>query len=134
LGFFIGIDNGKCQGGVRHLIELDEKKRIIQEFVPGKQVTLAHVIAHPDNALYTKLGLIDTRGAIGIFTITPGEAAIIAADVATKSAHVSIGFVDRFSGSLVVTGDVASVEASLREVMRTLCDQMGFTPAPVTRS
>ncbi len=120
--------------GVRQLIELDEKKRIIQEFVPGKQVTLAHVIAHPDNSLYTKLGLIDTRGAIGIFTITPGEAAIIAADVATKSAHVSIGFVDRFSGSLVVTGDVSSVEAALREVMRTLCDQMGFTPAPVTRS
>ena len=27
------------------MIELDEKKRIIQEFVPGKQVTLAHVIA-----------------------------------------------------------------------------------------
>lgn len=24
-----------------------EKERIIQEFVPGKQVTLAHLIAHP---------------------------------------------------------------------------------------
>ncbi|MGC7978664.1 ethanolamine utilization microcompartment protein EutS, partial [Salmonella enterica] len=23
------------------------KERIIQEFVPGKQVTLAHLIAHP---------------------------------------------------------------------------------------
>jgi ethanolamine utilization protein EutS len=119
---------------VRHLIELDEKKRIVQEFVPGKQVTLAHVIANPDHSLYTKLGLIDSRGAIGIFTITPGEAAIIAADVATKSANVSIGFVDRFSGSLVVTGDVASVEAALRDVTRTLCDLMGFTPAPITKT
>ena len=27
--------------------EFDEKQRIIQEFVPGKQVTLAHVIASP---------------------------------------------------------------------------------------
>ncbi len=24
-----------------------DKERIIQEFVPGKQVTLAHLIAHP---------------------------------------------------------------------------------------
>ena len=28
-----------------------EKQRIIQEFVPGKQVTLAHVIANPDSSL-----------------------------------------------------------------------------------
>ena len=86
------------------MIELDEKKRIIQEFVPGKQVTLAHVIANPTEDLYLKLGLIDASGAIGIFTITPSEAAMIAADVATKSANVSIGFVDRFNGSLVITG------------------------------
>ena len=33
-----------------------EKQRIIQEFVPGKQVTLAHVIANPDSSLYKKLG------------------------------------------------------------------------------
>lgn len=57
------------------MIELDEKKRIIQEFVPGKQVTLAHVIANPTEDLYLKLGLIDASGAIGIFTITPSEAA-----------------------------------------------------------
>lgn len=94
------------------MIELDEKKRIIQEFVPGKQVTLAHVIANPTEDLYLKLGLIDASGAIGIFTITPSEAAMIAADVATKSANVSIGFVDRFNGSLVITGDVAAVQSA----------------------
>ena len=44
------------------VIELDEKKRIIQEFVPGKQVTLCQVIASPDDSLYAKLGLIDARG------------------------------------------------------------------------
>ena len=32
----------------------EEKQRIIQEFVPGKQVTLAHVIANPDPDLYKK--------------------------------------------------------------------------------
>ena len=59
------------------MFEESHKERIIQEFVPGKQVTLAHVIPHPVEALYAKMGLIDAEGAIGIFTITPSEAAII---------------------------------------------------------
>ena len=116
------------------MIELDEKKRIIQEFVPGKQVTLAHVIANPTKDLYPKLGLIDATGAIGILTITPSEGAMIAADVAAKAADISIAFVDRFNGSLVFTGDVAAVEASLRDVMKVLCDMMGFAPAPMTKT
>lgn len=116
------------------MIELDEKKRIIQEFVPGKQVTLAHVIANPTKELYSKLGLLDAEGAIGILTITPSEGAMIAADVASKAADVSLGFVDRFNGSLVFTGDVAAVEASLRDVMKILCDMMGFSPAPMTKT
>lgn len=116
------------------MIELDEKKRIIQEFVPGKQVTLAHVIANPNSDLYGKLGLIDGNGAIGILTITPSEAAMIAADVATKAADVKIGFVDRFNGSVVFTGDVAAVEAALRDVIRVLCDMMSFSSAPITKT
>ena len=95
------------------MFEESHKERIIQEFVPGKQVTLAHVIPHPVEALYAKMGLIDAEGAIGIFTITPSEAAIIAADVASKAAGIQIGFVDRFNGSLIITGDVADVEAAL---------------------
>jgi len=90
--------------------EFVEKQRIIQEFVPGKQVTLAHIIANPQESIYQKLGLVDqVNQAIGILTITPSEASIIAADVATKAAGIEIGFIDRFSGSLVITGDVASV-------------------------
>ena len=34
-----------------------EKLRIVQELVPGKQITLAHVIANPDPIMYRKLGL-----------------------------------------------------------------------------
>lgn len=107
-----------------------EKQRIIQEFVPGKQVTLAHVIANPLPELYKKLGVIgSTAGALGILTITPSEAAIIGADVASKSANVDVVFVDRFNGSLVVNGDVASVEAALRDVLSTLKNILGFTIA-----
>jgi ethanolamine utilization protein EutS len=112
-----------------------EKQRIIQEFVPGKQVTLAHVIANPVVDLYKKLGITSEHtGAIGILTITPSEAAIIAADVATKAAAVTIAFVDRFSGSVVVTGDVESVESSLKAVLDVLENTLHFTPAPITRS
>ena len=31
--------------------------RLIQETVPGKQITLAHVIANPDPVIYRKLGM-----------------------------------------------------------------------------
>ncbi len=113
----------------------ENKQRVIQEYVPGKQVTLAHLIAHPVEDLYKKLGIAGEHGeAIGILTITPSEAAIIAADVATKAAAVAIAFVDRFSGSLVITGDVESVEASLGAVLGLLCGTLGFSGAPITRS
>ena len=35
----------------------ERKQRIVQELVPGKQITLAHIIASPDGELYEKLGL-----------------------------------------------------------------------------
>lgn len=44
----------------------ESKQRIIQEFVPGKQVTMAHLIANPNEDLYKKLGVVSkTRGALG---------------------------------------------------------------------
>ena len=113
-----------------------EKQRIIQEFVPGKQVTLAHLIANPEPDLYKKLGVIgETSGALGIMTITPSEAAIIVgADTAAKAANVNVVFVDRFNGSLVINGDVASVEAALRDVLRVLENILRFAPTEITRT
>jgi len=114
---------------------MEEKQRVIQEYVPGKQVTLAHLIANPNKDLYRKLGLTsEHKDAIGILTITPSEASIIAADVATKSADVSIGFVDRFSGSVVIVGDVGSVEAALNEVIKLLTNVLDFSECKITRS
>ena len=85
------------------------KTRIIQELVPGKQITLAHIIANPDIEIYEKLGLDpadDHVGAIGIVTMTPSETAIIAADIATKSSGVELGFVARG-----IVGGTAPVQA-----------------------
>lgn len=122
-------------GFMDNIFNKGETTRIVQEFVPGKQVTLAHVIANPVPELYQKLGLVmEQRGAIGIMTITPSEGTIIAADIATKASDVSIGFIDRFSGSLVIVGSVSSVEESLREVMKVLGDMLKFTSTNITRS
>ncbi|MFV0422485.1 BMC domain-containing protein [Oleidesulfovibrio sp.] len=113
----------------------EPKQRVIQEYVPGKQITLAHVIASPQKGLYLKLGLDNETGdAIGILTITPSEGVIIAADIATKAAGVEIGFLDRFGGSLVIVGDVASVEASLKAVLAYFDEVLHYALAPITRS
>lgn len=114
---------------------MDEKQRIIQEFVPGKQITLAHLIASPTDEIFQKLGLDETQySAIGVLTITPSEGAIIAADAATKASDVHIGFIDRFNGALVITGDVSSVESALTDIMSIMENQMDFTPARITRT
>jgi len=108
-------------------------ERIIQESVPGKQVTIAHVIASPASDIYERLG-IDDKGAIGILTLSPYETAIIAADIATKAADVEIGFLDRFTGSVVIVGDIQSVQTALEEVNETLKNMLGFETTPVTRT
>lgn len=110
-----------------------EIQRVIQESVPGKQITIAHIIASPMPDIYERLG-IDEKGAIGILTLSPYESAIIAADIATKVADVEIGFLDRFTGSVVISGDVESVETALMAVNDTLENLLKFTPSPITRT
>lgn len=114
------------------------KQRIVQELVPGKQITLAHIIASPDKILYEKLGLnpaLDyARAAIGIMTVSPAETAIIMADVALKAAAVELGFVDRFSGSLIITGTVSEVEASEQAILDYVREELKYTTCPVTRT
>ena len=60
--------------------DTEGRLRIIQETVPGRQITLAHVITSPKPIVYRKLGLnpdIDfDRSAIGIITVTPSESAV----------------------------------------------------------
>ena len=115
------------------------KQRIIQELVPGKQISLAHIIANPDKIMYTKLGLDPTvdyssGSAIGIMTVSPAEAAIIMGDISLKSAGVELGFVDRFSGSLIITGTVSEVEASVSAILRYFEETLGFAVCKITRT
>lgn len=112
---------------------MSEIQRVIEESVPGKQVTIAHVIASPIPEVYECLG-IDELGAIGILTLSPFETSIIAADIAAKAASVQVGFLDRFTGSVIIAGDVDSVETALGAVCETLRRGLGYTVPDITKT
>ena len=116
----------------------EDHMRIIQECVPGCQVTLAHIISSPDKILYQKLGLdpkIDyEKAAIGITTVTPSETAIIMADIAMKASGTNLGFVDRFSGSLIFTGTVSEVQAGMEAMLDYVKENLGYTVCKITKT
>ncbi|MGL6201436.1 MAG: BMC domain-containing protein [Lachnospiraceae bacterium] len=124
--------------GYNDVLSTEGKTRIVQELVPGKQVTIAHLIANPDEILYSKLGLnpeLDyAKAAIGILTVSPAETAVIAADLAIKAAGVDLSFVDRFSGTLIVTGSISEVEASMQSILSYLDEKMAFAVCDITRT
>ena len=115
-----------------------EKQRIIQELVPGKQITLAHIIANPDEILYKKLGLDPaveySKSAIGILTLSPAETAIIAGDIAIKASGAQLGFVDRFSGTVIITGSYSEVEASIKAITSYAEENLGFSVCRLTKT
>ena len=115
----------------------NEQVRIVQETVAGKEITLAHVIGGPAPIVYTKLGLnpqIDySTSAIGIMNMTPMESVVISSDIAVKSGDVYLGFADRFSGTLIITGELAAVENAIEEVVRYFHDDLGYVSCPITK-
>lgn len=120
------------------LSSFEGKQRIVQELVPGRQITLAHIIANPDPILYEKLGLDPrveySKSAIGVMTISPAETAIIIADIAVKSSGAELGFVDRFSGSLIITGSVSEVESATRAILDYTKETLGYSVCEITKT
>ena len=116
----------------------ENKQRIVQELVPGKEISLAHIIANPDPVLYVKLGLDPSveysKSAIGVLTVSPAETAVIMADIAVKSSAVYLGFVDRFSGSLLITGTVSEVEASIQAILEYVTNKLEYKVCEITRT
>ena len=51
-----------------------------------------------------------------------------------KASGAEIGFVDRFSGSLIVTGTVSEVEAAVTAILTYVDEKLGFVICPVTRT
>ena len=117
--------------------DAEGKMRIIQELVPGKQITLAHVIGGPRPIVYKKLGLnpdVDYgKSAIGILNMSPPESAVIASDISIKTGDVYLGFVDRFSGTLIITGLLSEVNSAVDEIVRYFRDDLGYSCCEITR-
>lgn len=119
-----------------------KKLRLTRLRIPGKEVCLAHVISVSQAPVYQNLGLHigvhegedHTGESIGLIRFTPWEAVVVAADVAMKSADVQIGFMDRFCGSLIITGGLAEVQTAVEEVVRFFREELGFQTCKVHRN
>ena len=119
------------------MIDHRDQIRIVQETVAGKEITLAHVMGGPAPIFYQKLGLnpsIDYgSSAIGIMNMTPPESAVIASDIAIKSGNVYLGFADRFTGTLIITGESSDVMSALTEVVTFFRDSLGYVVCDITK-
>ena len=119
-----------------------KRLRMTRVRVPGKEVCLAHVISPSDACIYQNLGLHigvhegeDHMGeSIGLIRYTPWEAVVVAADVASKSADVQIGFMDRFCGSLILTGGLTEVQTAVEEVVRFFKEVLEFKTCAIHKS
>lgn len=119
-----------------------KKLRLTRVRVPGKEICLAHVFTPSEKNIYQNLALHigvhegedHTGESLGIIRFTPWEAVVVAADVAVKSAHVQIGFMDRFCGTLIVTGGLAQVQTAVEEVVRFFDEVLGFPVCPIHKS
>ncbi|MCR5303474.1 MAG: BMC domain-containing protein [Lachnospiraceae bacterium] len=107
--------------------------------IPGKEVCMAHIITPTHESVYRNLGLNigihegedHTGEAVGMIRLTPWEAVVAAADLALKSANVEIGFMDRFCGSLIITGDLEQVQTAVRETVGYFERDLGFSVCEV---
>lgn len=119
-----------------------KKLRMTRVRVPGKEVCLAHIINPTQPCIYQNLALHigvhegeDHMGeAIGMIRFTPWEAVVVAADIAMKSANIQIGFMDRFCGSLIITGRLAEVETAVESVVRFFDEELGFKTCAINKS
>lgn len=113
-----------------------KRLRLTRVRVPGKELSFAHVFTPSDKSVYENLALHigvhegeDHRGdAIG------REAIVVAADVAVKAAHVEVGFMDRFCGTLILTGGFTEVMTAVEEVVRFFHETLKFDVCKIHRS
>lgn len=119
-----------------------KRLRMTRLRVPGKEVCLAHIISSPQPQVYRNLGLHigvhegedHTGESVGLIRFTPWEAVVVAADVAMKSADVQLGFMDRFCGSLIITGGLSEVEAAVEAVVRFFKETLGFQACDIHKN
>ena len=119
-----------------------KRLRMTRVRVPGKEVCLAHVLSPSETCIYQNLALHigvhegedHTGESIGLIRFTPWEVVVAAADIAVKSADVQVGFMDRFCGSLILTGGLSQVQTAVEEVVRFFGEELGFRTCEVHKN
>ena len=119
-----------------------KRLRMTRVRVPGKEVCLAHVLSPSQTCIYQNLALHigvhegedHTGESIGLIRFTPWEAVVAAADIAVKSADVPVGFMDRFCGSLILTGGLSQVQTAVEEVVRFFGEELGFRTCEIHKN
>lgn len=118
----------------------DRRLRLVCVKVPGKEISLAHIIGTAETGIYRNMGLHigthlgedHTGETIGILHIAPADAIIAAADIALKSGDVQVGFLDRFAGALILLGGHAQVRYAVEGAVAFFRDELGFAVCSVT--
>ena len=59
---------------------------------------------------------------------------LITADIALKSSTAEVGFVDRFTGTLIITGSVSAVDEAFSAIMTYVHDKLGYSVVEKTRT
>ena len=119
-----------------------KKLRMTRVRVPGKSIDFAHVFTPSDPSVYQNLALHigvhegedHTGESIGIIRITPWEAIVVATDVAVKAADVEVGFMDRFSGALIILGGLSQVLTAIRGSRQIFRDELNFNVCEIHKS
>ena len=65
--------------------------------------------------------------------MTPPESAVIASDIAVKSGNVYLGFADRFTGTLIITGEISDVLSAMTEIVDYFQNELGYVVCKITR-
>ncbi|MGI6020805.1 MAG: BMC domain-containing protein [Lachnospiraceae bacterium] len=110
--------------------------------VAGREMTLAHIIGSSQRCVYENLALHigvhegedHTGESIGLMHFSPWETTAVAADIANKAANITIGFLDRFNGSLIILGELSAVRTAVTAVRDFLRDELHFTTCNITES
>ncbi len=119
-----------------------KRLRMTRVRVPGKEVCLAHIIHPSEECIYQNLALHigvhegedHTGETLGLIRFTPWESVVVGADVALKSADVQVCFMDRFCGSLIISGTLADVQTAVESVVNFFHEELGFTVCKIHKT
>ena len=114
--------------------------RLVCVKVPGKEISLAQLIGVSETRIYQNMGLHigthlgedHTGESIGLLHIAPTEATVVAADIAIKNGNVELGFLDRFSGSVILLGNRSHVRSALEGVIDFFRCELNFVVCDIT--